>query len=164
MDPSLPYYAKEKDKQTFYYNDLSRYLHKFNSIDICFVCDTTSSMGKHIKLVRKDIKQIIKKIYDKTFSYPRLALIEFKDFDKKNNITDHTIVHDFVGDDNTNHETDFKIIKKIIEKFEYTGGGDACEDLVLPLKKTLTLNWKSEQKYICLLIDAPTHGNSYHLD
>ena len=165
MKPKLPYYADDKkDKQTFYYNDVSRFLHKFNSIDICFIFDTTSSMVRHVDMVMRNIEKILSEIYEKTFSYPRLALIEFKDFDKKNNIIDHTTVHDFMGDDNTNHENDFTILKELLKKIKCTGGGDACEDLVLPLRKALTLNWKSEQKFICLLIDAPTHGKSYHLD
>eukprot|EP00826_Nyctotherus_ovalis_P016817 TRINITY_DN14895_c0_g1_i3.p1 TRINITY_DN14895_c0_g1~~TRINITY_DN14895_c0_g1_i3.p1 ORF type:complete len:127 (+),score=14.54 TRINITY_DN14895_c0_g1_i3:510-890(+) len=49
-----------------------------------------------------------------------------------------------------------------MERIKCYGGCDTCEDVTTPLMKALDLDWKSDMMYICLFVDAPTHGKSYH--
>ena len=50
-----------------------------------------------------------------------------------------------------------------IEKISCTGGGDTCEDVAGGLQKALEeIEWKSKYKMVCLVADAPAHGDRFH--
>ena len=123
---------------------------KFADADLCFICDITQSMDKHKLLITDGLLAIIDKLCNNAEEKPRVSFIGFRDkCDKENQINKL----DFTTPENA---------KEHITNVECEGGGDPCEDLVTPLISALSLNWRADLKYVYMLIDAPTHGSSYH--
>ena len=50
---------------------------------------------------------------------------------------------------------------KKIKEIEVSGGGDYPEDIRGAIKKALKLKWRSVNKFVVLIADAPTHGTRY---
>ena len=147
---NAPYYAKNEYPSLLYFN-MKPALKNLSQADICFICDTTGDMSGYIELLKKTMKSIIGKIKGFVNSDPRVSLIEFKDFaDRKDQIK----VKNFT--------TNLSEIEEAFGKIKCGGGYDACEDLVLPLTKALSLDWKSDLKYVYLVMGAPAHGKKYH--
>ena len=144
------HYSKSLTKHMLLYKAIVPIMKKFSDADICFICDITKSMDKHMGLIRRSLKNSIDQICKDTMNNPRLSFIGFRD----KNDPKQLYIKDF---------TSRQLIEEYIDGMMYEGGGDACEDLVAPLEAALNLSWRSDLKYIYMLIDAPTHGSSYHL-
>eukprot|EP00826_Nyctotherus_ovalis_P036659 TRINITY_DN3273_c0_g1_i14.p1 TRINITY_DN3273_c0_g1~~TRINITY_DN3273_c0_g1_i14.p1 ORF type:complete len:590 (+),score=175.06 TRINITY_DN3273_c0_g1_i14:141-1910(+) len=145
-----PYYKDQDVLKSILYGEIDINNEKFSAADVCFVCDITGSMNNHIELIMQILNRFVLEIHKLIKTQPRIAFIGFRDKKDKQQIE----FKDFT----TNASEMVEFLKEI----ECDGGDDPCEDLVTPLKKVLTLDWKSDLIYVYLLIDCPTHGASYH--
>jgi len=147
-----PFYKGQNDLKAILYSELDVNNEKYSAADICFVCDITGSMALHIDLIKNMLGDFVNTIHGLIGTQPRIAVIGFRD--KK--------------DDNPIEKIGFtkktEDIVEFLKGLECTGGDDDCEDLVAPLMELLNLDWKSDLKYVYLLLDAPTHGLRYHDD
>lgn len=125
-------------------------------LDICFLLDTTGSMGPYISLMRKCLKDLAY-YFSSTFSPKKvyMSFVGYRDFGDKDQFT----CVDFVQLDINNFlESDFY---KKINGLTMSGGGDLAEDIRGAIKKSLTFKWRSVNKFVILIADAPTHGRRY---
>eukprot|EP00826_Nyctotherus_ovalis_P066042 TRINITY_DN9735_c0_g2_i1.p1 TRINITY_DN9735_c0_g2~~TRINITY_DN9735_c0_g2_i1.p1 ORF type:complete len:596 (-),score=171.42 TRINITY_DN9735_c0_g2_i1:129-1916(-) len=149
-DRGVPFYKNQDDLKTILYSEIEVNNEKYSAADICFVCDVTGSMEPHIDLIKEILGDFVGTVHKLINTHPRVSVIGFRDKNDAKQIE----FKDFT--------TDPAEIVEFLEGIECKGGGDDCEDLITPLKKLLTLNWKSDLIYVYLLLDAPTHGKSYH--
>jgi len=147
-----PFYKGQSDLKAILYGEIDVNNEKYSAADICLVCDITGSMKGHIDLIKEMLKDFMKTIHTLIGTKPRIAVIGFRDKKDKKPI----------------EKIDFTNKRKDIVEFlgglDVTGGDDDCEDLVAPLMELLNLDWRSDLKYVYLLLDAPTHGSRYHDD
>eukprot|EP00826_Nyctotherus_ovalis_P066036 TRINITY_DN9735_c0_g1_i12.p1 TRINITY_DN9735_c0_g1~~TRINITY_DN9735_c0_g1_i12.p1 ORF type:complete len:597 (-),score=179.60 TRINITY_DN9735_c0_g1_i12:140-1930(-) len=151
-DRGVPFYKNQDDLKTILYSEIEVNNEKYSAADICFICDITGSMDQHIRAIKRilidfatNIKQIIN-------ARPRMSFIGFRDVKDEDNFQHKPFT--------TNPEE----IVEYLENIECYGGDDTCEDLVTPLVRALSLDWRSDLIYVYLLLDAPTHGSSYHTE
>ena len=145
-----PYYAKKPDIQNLMYCEVKPAFKGCNLADVCLICDITGSMDIYIEKIKDIFIDFIKNVYEITCHNPRMSFIGFRDkLDEE-----RLVVKDF--------SNDYMKILEGISKIQCDGGGDYCEDAVTPLREALNLKWKSELRYVYLLLEAPTHGLRYH--
>jgi hypothetical protein len=133
-------------------NEMMKELKDTESVDVCFLIDCTSSMQKYIKEVKDRIFETINLLKSR---FPhlniRLAFIGYRDLDllqdKQFSILDFT-------DENEFHS--------FVSMVKCENGGDACEDVLGGLQKTLKLNWKHPVRILIHVGDCPSHGRRYH--
>ena len=123
-------------------------------IDILIILDTTNSMGKYLKIIKKELKTIKKKIEENCpLAIIYMGFIGYKDFSDLE-----------LGDEYT--DIDFTIniddIYNSIKDLEVDGGGDIPEDLAGGLELALKKSWGSGQKLAIIITDAPCHGLEFH--
>jgi len=147
-----PFYKGQNDLKAILYSEIDINNEKYSAADICFVCDITGSMAEYIDIIKNILEDFVNTIHTLIDTQPRIAVIGFRD--KKDEKPIEKI-------DFTNKKED---IVRFLEGLDTIGGGDDCEDLVAPLMELLNLDWRSDLKYVYLLLDAPTHGSRYHDD
>jgi len=148
----LPYYAQDNEIRTILYSDMKMNDSNYSAADICFVCDTTGSMDRYIIPIRKLLIDFLNEITKLIYNYPRVAFIGYKDKDDENRIKSKGFTRKY------------EEIVDFIKGIKCEGGIDTCEDVIVPLKEALNLDWSSDLNYVYLITDAPTHGKSYHKD
>lgn len=121
-----------------------------SQVDICFCCDVTGSMDIYIDTIKNTLAEVTTLLCHGANIIPRIAFLGFRDLEDE---------HQFVGKDFTLSVDE---ILDTLCKLKCYGGGDACEDVVGALIKATKLKWKCKEKYLILIVDAPTHGLSYH--
>ena len=123
-------------------------------LELVFICDTTSSMGKQLENLKKDISTILKTLKIICGNI-RVGFVAYKDTEESTYITK---VHSF-EDSN---------VENFIKTLEVSGGGDTPEAMSNALEKATELNWKTNEDWnrvIVVITDAPAHfeGKSYLL-
>eukprot|EP00826_Nyctotherus_ovalis_P043674 TRINITY_DN4627_c0_g1_i1.p1 TRINITY_DN4627_c0_g1~~TRINITY_DN4627_c0_g1_i1.p1 ORF type:complete len:599 (-),score=174.53 TRINITY_DN4627_c0_g1_i1:179-1975(-) len=147
-------HVKDKDDIKFMiYGDIGIMNEKYSVADICFICDITGSMQYHIKVIRELLIDFTRNIQGIVNSQPRIAFVGFRDKEEEKKGKQIECV-DFTAKPEQ--------IVEYLKKVKCFGGGDTCEDLVTPLTRALSLDWRSDLNYVYLLLDAPAHGKSYH--
>jgi hypothetical protein len=130
---------------------------KAQKISLCFVVDTTGSMGYCITAVKSQISQIVEEVGGANCKFAGLSFVGYKDwFDGEN----HFEVLPFTKD-----------VKKFKEfvgmiKTPNGSGGDWPEDVLGGLQTALDLEWPAEggTRMVYHLADAPPHGNPLYHD
>jgi len=145
-----PFYQKDPKRTKLLYSCISPILEKYSSADICIICDFTGSMDRYVEIALQTINKIFDDFKHIFIQPPRFSFIGFKDKNDKQQI----YKHDFTLDNNE--------LKSFIEEIECEGGDDDCEDIVTPMKEALYLSWRSDCLLVCMILDSPTHGASYH--
>ncbi|XP_064633661.1 uncharacterized protein LOC135491619 [Lineus longissimus] len=121
-------------------------------IDLCFVLDTTGSMGSYIEMAKKYITEMTQKVRESVRKYSgkltdlRVAFIGYKDFGDAG----HTQEQPF-----TEH---IDSVTALVSKMSPSGGGDTPEDKIRALKSALNYSWEHRAKFLVLIADAPGHG------
>eukprot|EP00826_Nyctotherus_ovalis_P065225 TRINITY_DN9583_c0_g1_i15.p1 TRINITY_DN9583_c0_g1~~TRINITY_DN9583_c0_g1_i15.p1 ORF type:complete len:589 (-),score=160.73 TRINITY_DN9583_c0_g1_i15:186-1952(-) len=146
----MPYYKDNNTLKSILYSEIDMANEKFSAADVCFICDITGSMSTHIEVVRSILIDFVNNVRSIINTQPRISFIGFRDKKDKNQI-------EFKNFTTNPHE-----MVEYLKGITCTGGDDECEDLITPLKKALTLDWKSDLIYVYLLIDSPSHGTRYH--
>ncbi|MBR6558803.1 MAG: S8 family serine peptidase [Clostridia bacterium] len=119
-------------------------------LDICFVVDTTGSMGDEIENAKINMAAILEKIDQKTENY-RVALIDYRDFSERTgDYRDYScsLKADFTKDDHS--------ILYAINSLELGNGGDDNETVFSALMMAADLTWRAEAKKVVIIIgDEP---------
>ena len=119
-------------------------------VDICFVIDCTSSMGRWIEEAKYKTVEMVKDICDThEGAEVRVAFVGYRDYGDK----DKLILVDF---------TSSEAAQAAIQTIEAEGGRDAAEDVATALFHVLGLNWTGDIKFVVHIADAPAHGSCFH--
>ena len=146
---------KGVEKVTISFEELERE----TSLDLLFIMDITSSMGKYVDLVKKNIINIIEKIPEKCPGVIiNMGFIGYRDVYKNIEICGKK-EEEFIDIDFT---TNYDELKNTIMNIEVSGGGDIAEDIALAMELALKKSWKNNARFAILFADAPCHGNKYH--
>lgn len=128
-----------------------------NVLDICFLLDVTGSMGSYIEMVGQCLEDLVY-YFSNTFSPKKvyMSFVGYRDFKDHNEFESSDF--ELVNINNVFHSNLYKKIKQI----QVSGGGDTAENIRGGVKEALKLKWRSKQKFIVLIADAPTHGKKYN--
>ena len=132
--------------------ELKLEMQKLQTVDLCLMLDITGSMEKWIEIAKNSLFDII----DQTKSaYPcstiKLSFIGYRDVEYG---SDRFEILDFCQD--------FERVQKKLENLRTVWGRDSCEDVNGALQQVLTLKWKSKNRFLFHILDAPCHNNEYH--
>ena len=123
-------------------------------IDILIILDTTNSMGKYLKIIKNELKNIKRKIEENCpLAVIYMGFIGYKDFG------DLELGDEYKDIDFTLNIDD---LYDQIKDLEADGGDDIPEDLAGGFELALKKDWGSGQKLAILITDAPCHGTDFH--
>lgn len=122
--------------------------------DILIILDTTNSMEKYLKIIKKELKSIIERIKEECpLAIVYTGFIGYKDF------CDLELGDEYI-------DIDFKLnideICNKIKDIEADGGGDIPEDIAGAFELALIKSWGLGSKLAILITDSPCHGIEYH--
>jgi Ca-activated chloride channel family protein len=116
--------------------------------DVVFVVDTTGSMSASINGIRRGIEEFAREFAMKEIDL-NVGLVSFKDcFEDRSCLKKLN----FNGSDFTTSATDFSQKLSILKA---DGGGDGPESAIDGLNYALDMNWKSDQRILVFVSDAP---------
>lgn len=118
-------------------------------VSICFVLDTTGSMGSYIDGVKNQINSIVRKLQASRVEVVGIAFVGYKDWCDGE---DHFEILPF-----TDSISDFTAF---ISGIDPNGGGDFPEDVLGGIHQALKLSWPSDSgvRVLYHIADAPPHG------
>lgn len=119
-------------------------------VDAVFLLDCTGSMGSHIRAAKEGIFKIQSNL-KREFPEAKLrsSFVGYRDYGDGN-----PEVLDFTAD-----VSEFStLLGSVVAR----GGGDFCEDVFGGFERLLQLNWRSKNRLLYHIADAPCHGRSYH--
>ena len=134
-------------------NEIADVIAAAQQISICFVLDTTGSMGSHITGAKQQIVDIVARLKEKDCKIMAIAFVGYKDWCDGD---DHFEVLQF--------SNSVAAFQSKLEAVTATGGGDLPEDVLGGLVRAVHLAWpiKSGSRLIFHIGDAPPHGHRYH--
>lgn len=133
-----------------------------NGLDLCFVVDTTGSMGDDIANAKENMEDILEHLAAKTENY-RVALIDYRDYpERTNDSNDYPYKVQLYFTKNNESITD------AINNLDLGNGGDNEETVYSALMSAVRLDWRSDAKKVIIIMgDAapldpePTTGFTY---
>eukprot|EP00117_Sycon_ciliatum_P020161 scpid34954/ scgid18041/ Alpha-protein kinase vwkA; von Willebrand factor A alpha-kinase len=136
--------------------ELNRLMRLAQSVDVCFMVDSTGSMQSWIDGVKKNIHALydrIQKVYKKS-CHMRAAFIAYTDFDVAE--SERVKVFEF-----NLYPQEFY---RFVDSVKAHGGGDTAEDIMGAFHAMFTkLSWRPDvTKLLIHIADAPCHGKQYH--
>ena len=115
-------------------------------LDLCFLIDTTGSMGDEMEYIKKELESIVKAVAGKDI-YVRTSVNFYKD------TGDEYVVR------NNEFKDDAAECVELIAAERADGGGDFPEAVHTALRSVLDLDWSAESVKLCFLVlDAPPHS------
>ncbi len=120
-----------------------------SGLDLCFVVDTTGSMGDDIDNAKENMVSILNQMSETSKDY-RIALVDYRDFASRADSRDYPAkVQLEFTDDNEK-------IKSAIMGLGLGNGGDTNETVYSGINEALKLSWRAKaKKAIIILGDAP---------
>lgn len=122
-----------------------------NQVDLCFVVDTTGSMGPFLAAARTALVNTLKALGAKDNLDLRVALVEYRDHppQEASFATRHYAL-----------TTDLAVVQKNIDNLQASGGGDHPESVFDGVHEAAVLTeWRRHSARFLLLVgDAPPHG------
>jgi hypothetical protein len=124
---------------------------RLNQVDLCFVVDTTGSMGNFIAAAKKQLLNAISSLSKNSNIDLQVGLVEYRDHPPQDK-TFITRIYPLTDD--------LKKMQKDINKLNAQGGGDAPEAVYQGLWDTCQqMSWRNHSCRLILLVgDAPPHG------
>ncbi len=120
-----------------------------SGLDLCFIVDTTGSMGDDIENAKENMVDILGKLSEKTPDY-RVALVDYRDFPERAGYSDYP------SKVQLNFSSDNDAIVDAINALSLGSGGDWKETVYSGIHSALGLDWRPRsQKIIIILGDAP---------
>lgn len=124
---------------------------KLNHVDICFVVDTTGSMGAFIGAAQKHLLDMMAALTADSGIDLQVGLVEFRDHPPQ----DQSFVtrsYPLTGD--------FRQMQKVVNDLRADGGGDAPEAVYDGVYEAATLmDWRTHScRFVLLVGDSPPHG------
>jgi len=130
---------------------LEKMLKKYKSLDLVFMVDCTGSMAPYINEVKEKIGDVVsfsKETYDNNIRLSFVGYRDHSDGDKRIEAIDFT--------------DDLDVFREFVSHIVAKGGDDACEDVLGGLEYTGKLDWKSKNRIVFHIGDAPQHGAEFH--
>ena len=126
-------------------------LNQLNNVDICFVVDTTGSMGSFIAAAKKQLLKTISSLSNHSNINLQVGLVEYRDHPPQDK---SFITRIYPLTDN------FGKMQKNINKLSADGGGDAPEAVYRGVWDACEqISWRTySSRFILLVGDAPPHG------
>ena len=119
-------------------------------LDLCFVVDTTGSMGDDIDNAKDNMTEILSHLSEKTTDY-RVAIIDYRDFSSRTYDSadyPYRVQLDFTSDNST--------IQSAINRLSLGYGGDEEETVYSGLMAAANLEWRPDAKKVIIILgDAP---------
>ena len=110
---------------------------KNSNVDVAFLIDATGSMGTYIKAVKDGINSIVSKINSRfKDAVVRVAFVAYRDYEGG---AKHFEILDFTEDK--------KKFTNFVGGVTASGGGDAPEDVLGAIDKTINLNWTAINRF-----------------
>ncbi len=120
-----------------------------DGLDVCFVVDTTGSMGDDIANAKENMNTILDELAVKNENF-RVALIDYRDF------SDRAESYDYPFKVQLDFSQDKEAITTAIDALDLGNGGDDNETVYSGLMEAAGLKWRPQaQKAIIVLGDAP---------
>jgi len=125
--------------------------HELNHVDLCFVVDTTGSMGTFIDAAKRELLRVLEAMVDSAGVDLRVGLVQYRDHPPQDN-SFVTKCHDL--------SADFAGVRKQINAMSPGGGGDEAEAVLSGVRDACTkLTWREHSlRFVLLVGDAPPHG------
>lgn len=122
-----------------------------NHVDICFVVDTTGSMGPFIVAAQQHLLETVEMLRADNCVDLQVGLVEFRDHPPQDN-SFVTRIHSLTAN--------LKQMQKVINKLKADGGGDAPEAVYDGVYEAAHLvDWRAHScRFILLVGDSPPHG------
>lgn len=123
-----------------------------NGLDLCFVVDTTGSMGDDIDNAKENMAEILAHLKEKTENY-RVALVDYRDFARSSYSVDYPY------DIKLHFTQDNEAILSKINGLTLGSGGDTPETVYSALMAAIKmLSWREDAKKVIIILgDAPPH-------
>ena len=115
-------------------------------LDLCFVVDTTSSMGDDIDNAKENMTEILLHLSEKSSDY-RVAIVDYRDFASRTQSAEDypsKVQLDFSADDNE--------IKEAILQLDLGYGGDNEETVYSALIAASRLKWRPDAKKVVIIL------------
>lgn len=124
-------------------------------IDICFVVDTTGSMGSFINEAKRKVKAMLEVLSSTRGVDLQASLVEYRDYPPQDNSYVTSI---------TGMTPDLKKVNEAINMMEAGGGGDEPEAVYEGVQDAAEkIEWRENSvKLIVLVGDAPPHAMNGH--
>lgn len=117
-----------------------------SGLDLCFVVDTTGSMGDDIDNAKANMVSILSSLAEKTPNY-RVALVDYRDFADR---TGHS--QDYPAKVQLDFSSDDEAIKNAINGLALGNGGDGPETVYSGIAKALSLEWRDNAKRVIIIL------------
>ena len=122
----------------------------FTQLDLCFMIDTTGSMGDELGYLQAEVGDVISRVQTELPNADiRLGLVFYRDFG------DEYVVKSF------DFTSDISAQQTVLKKQKAAGGGDYPEAVHEALAETLGLSWREDARKILVpVLDAPPHDST----
>lgn len=121
-----------------------------DGLDLCFVVDTTGSMGDDIDNAKDNMESILAHLAEKTENY-RVALIDYRDYPERTGYYDDYPYRVQLTFANNNES-----ITEAINGLDLGDGGDGDETVYSALMSAVELDWRMDAKKVIIILgDAP---------
>lgn len=117
-----------------------------DGLDLCFVVDTTGSMGDDIENAKENMTNILEHLADKTQNY-RVALIDYRDYPERSEDP-----ADYPYKIQLHFTNDNDAITDAINALDIGNGGDSEETVYSALMAAVKLEWKNDAKKVIIIL------------
>lgn len=117
-----------------------------NGLDLCFVVDTTGSMGDDIENAKENMASILEHLAAKTENY-RVALIDYRDYPERSNESE-----DYPYKIQLYFTSNNESITDAINGLDLGNGGDSEETVYSALMSAVKLDWRSDAKKVIIIL------------
>lgn len=119
-------------------------------LDLCFVVDTTGSMGDDIDDAKANMETILQHLAEKTEDY-RVAIVDYRDFPERSHASE-----DYAWKLQLDFSDKNEAITAAINDLDLGSGGDAEETVYTALIQAANLSWRDNAKKVIIILgDAP---------
>lgn len=115
-------------------------------LDLCFVVDTTGSMGDDIDNAKENMVDILTKLSEKTSNY-QVALVDYRDFADRTSYSE-----DYPAKIQLEFSSDQEEIKEAINGLSLGNGGDGPETVYSGIAEALSLKWRDNAKRVIIIL------------
>ena len=129
-------------------NSVGKVLHTSasNGLDLCFVVDTTGSMGDDIDNAKENMSEILLHLSEKTSDY-RVALVDYRDFSSRTGRS-----YDYPSQIQLRFTSDNEAIESAINGLDLGHGGDTEETVYSGLMAAVGLDWRPNAKKVIIIL------------
>lgn len=117
-----------------------------NGLDLCFIVDTTGSMGDDIENAKENMASILEHLAAKTENY-RVALIDYRDYPERSNESE-----DYPYKIQLYFTSNNESITDAINGLDLGNGGDSEETVYSALMSAVKLDWRSDAKKVIIIL------------